>query len=69
MYRVNILTNEDYVRKHEPTEYKNIRTASFTTARILLTDDNNHMYTIRPGSVKWIGINTEEVLTDAETVL
>lgn len=69
MYRVNILTNEDYVRKYEPTEYKNIRTASFTTARILLTDDNNHMYTIRPGSVKCISVNIEEVLTDAETIL
>lgn len=69
MYRVSILTNEDYVRKHEPTEYRNIRTASFSTARILLTDDNNHMYTIRPGSVRNIVVNTEEVITDAETVL
>lgn len=69
MYTINILTNEDYVRKHEPTEYKHIRTASFTTARILLTDDYNHMYTIRPGSVKCISVNIEEVLTDAETIL
>ena len=62
MYKVSILTNEDYLRKNTPTEYKNIRTASFTTARILLTDDNNHMYTIRPGSVRYIIVKTEEVI-------
>ena len=69
MYKVSILTNEDYVRKHEPTLYRNIQTASFTTARILLTDNNNHMYTIRPCSVRYIGISAEEVLTDEEAIL
>lgn len=61
MYRVNILTNEDYVRKHEPTEYRNIQTVSITTGRIILADSNNHMYTIRPGSVRFMDFRLEEV--------
>ena len=64
MYEVTILTKEDTIRGNEPNVYKNIRTASFTTARILLTDDNNHMYTIRPGSVHLIGIREEASINE-----
>ncbi len=60
MYNVELLTNEDYIRKRNPVNFPNIRTASFTSARIILTDQDNHMYTLRPGTVKSISIYPSE---------
>ena len=62
MYKMTILTKEDISKHREPVIYANIRTASFTTARVILTDDNNHMITIRPDTINSIIINHEEVL-------
>ena len=64
MYKMTVITRDDIIKHREPVIYDNIRTASFTTARVLLTDDKDQMTTIRPDVINNIIINpiNEEVI-------
>ena len=67
MYRVSIITKEDLIKHQEPMLYKNIRTISLTTGRVLLTDDNDHLINIRPDIITNITINPV-LFTESEEV-
>ena len=59
MYDVLIQTREDILRDRPAVEYHNIRTLSFTSSRILLTDDENKMFCFQPSKIALIGISIE----------
>lgn len=57
MYKVSIITKEDLIKHREPMLYENIRTISLTTGRVLLTDYEDHLMTLRPDIITNITIN------------
>lgn len=59
MYHVLLQTREDIIRNIPAVEYHNIRTLSFTSSRILLTDDENKMFCFHPSKIALIGISVE----------
>ena len=59
MYDVLIQTKEDILRNRPPVKYHNIRTLSFTSSRILLTDDQNKMICYHPSKIEMLSISTE----------
>lgn len=65
MYKMSVITRDGIVSNEEGRIYDNIRTASFTSARVLLTDNRDHVITIRPDAIKNIIIKPiiEEVIS------
>lgn len=61
MYHVLVQTKEDILRNRPAVKYHDIRTLSFTSSRILLTDDQNKMFCFHPSKISVIAITTEEV--------
>ena len=59
MYHVVLQTKEDILRNRPPVKYHNIRTLSFTSSRILLTDDQNKMICYHPSKIEMLSISTE----------
>ena len=63
MYKIKLITKEDIALKRGPVTYEDVRTVSVTSSRVIITDNNNHMYTVRPGSINALIIEpTEEVI-------
>lgn len=59
MYDVLLQTREDILRNRPAVKYHNIRTLSFTSSRILLTDEQNKMFCFHPSNISMIAITTE----------
>lgn len=59
MYNVVLQTKEDILRNRPAVKYHNIRTLSFTSSRILLTDDQNKMICYHPSKIEMLSISTE----------
>ena len=51
MYKVDINTVPGYIGMAEDIPDK-IRTVSVMSARVILTDEHDHMYSLSPGSIK-----------------
>lgn len=58
MYNVEILEKKDN-GKREPYTMPHIRTLSFTGARILVTDQTEHIYIFDPDALVYIEIRKE----------
>lgn len=61
MYDVLLQTKEDLLRNRLAVEYHNIRTLSFTSSRILLTDERNNMFCFQPSKISLIAISLEDL--------
>ena len=61
MYNVVLQTKEDVLRNRPAVKYHNIRTLSFTSSRILLTDDQNKMICYHPSKIEKLFITTESL--------
>lgn len=48
MYHVEYLTNDDYMFGKNPVNLPNIRTMSVMSGRILITDNEHHIYNLNP---------------------
>lgn len=59
MYNVQLQTKEDILRNRPAIKYHNIRTLSFTSGRILLSNDENKMFCFHPSNISVIAITTD----------
>ena len=56
MFNVEYLTKVDSIRKKQPVVLVNIRTMSVTKARILLSDDHDHITILDPDELVYISL-------------
>ena len=54
MYQVELLTLTDKIKNKNPVIMPNIRTVSVTSARIIVTDDHDHMTILDPDEMFYI---------------
>lgn len=57
MYDVLLQTKEDILRNRPAVKYHNIRTLSFTSSRILLSDYDNNNFCFHPSKISLIAIS------------
>ena len=56
MYQVEFMTDVDQLRGKNPVNLPRIRTISFTSARILVTDECDHITVLNPGDLVYINV-------------
>ena len=56
MYHVEFLTDTDRIRGKNPVNMPDIRTISFTGARILVTDVHDHITVLSPADLQYIAV-------------
>ena len=56
MYHVEFMTDVDQLRGKNPVNMPKIRTISFTTSRILLSDEYDHITILNPSDLVYINI-------------
>lgn len=64
MYQVEFLTDTDRMRKKQPVIMPNIKTVSVTKARMLVTDNNDHITIFDPGEIDYFKIEPLKLIQE-----
>ena len=56
MYQAELLTLTDKIRKKNPVIMPNVRTVSVSSARILVTDDHDHITVLDPDELFYFNL-------------
>lgn len=56
MYQIELLTLTDKIRKKNPVIMSNIKTVSVSSARILVTDEYQHITVLDPDEIFYFNI-------------
>lgn len=64
MYHIELLTDTDRIRGKQPVNMPNIKTVSITKARILVTDEHDHITILDPREIDYFKVEPLKLIQE-----